>query len=1081
MVIFTGNESKLMLNNKLRGFKRSNVDLTVDKALYIIFTVQAALCVFGVIAHYIWLHENANHQWYQYVKKNGKNVSHFGDVALLNYFTFLVLLDVFVPISLYVSMELVKFSQAWLINQDKDMKCKADSGEDVYAQARTSNLNEELGQVSFIFSDKTGTLTQNKMEFIRCHIGGVRYGPGEMEKQHDFVERVPAPKGLPPFDEVTCRFTNFFFIIIAKKKKGEGEEEKRKKVKFFFFKRKKKKENRNIYNRLARRHDNPIVNDFLTCMAACHSIIPEYPDEDEEKEEEAAVASKGKGKSNQTNKEEEEEEEEEEEKKEKVKSTEAKEDKTKDVDYSKIVYQAASPDEKALVLFARNMHYVFYDSHVQNLEVKHPKTKEVRQVDGEMFYVNIFGEEVAFEMYHFLEFSSARKRMSVILKDPRDGKFKLYSKGADNVIFQRLREDQKKTVWPDLLQSLAVFAADGLRTLVCGVRILNDDEYWTWLQKLNKARAAMENRDELVDACFDEIEQQLTLLGATAIEDRLQDQVPDTIATLAVAGISIWVLTGDKVETAINIGRSCKLLTSTMNEKDKTLYVIDPDEQLPDEEAKRISEQAFDDAWAFLKDTPENNPNQGLVISGKALGYVFPHRKRDAQGKEIPPTEEQMLEEARMQEKVLKICKKCRAVVCCRVSPKQKSQMVQLVKHNVQGTITLAIGDGANDVPMIKAAHVGVGISGQEGLQAVMASDYAIAQFRFLQDLLLIHGAWDYRRISVLILYSFYKNICFSMTQIWFSFFSGYTGSLFYDAFSGSCFNLVFTALPVLFAATLDRPYSKEIARFCPELYENGPSNGSFSLRIFSVYVLEGVINSMVIFFGTIFFIDSQTHSDGKVGGYWISATTMFTSLVTVATVKMMIETKTWTSWTVLVFFLSLLLWFVFAIVWSAIPPSLGWGNNDIYQVAQHAFKMPVFWFIIMFAVSLCVVPEVLYRYIRRMYFPTRLHVIQELESYPDLRTKFLNEIKSHLQQQESVTKGGEEVKSRERYVLMREYIHIYVYMYIDMGFAEFQVDKNHPDYVMSQSTYMKAVSSGRRKGFRKLFGRKDKKPKTEQ
>ncbi|ETO34941.1 hypothetical protein RFI_02132 [Reticulomyxa filosa] len=940
MVIFTGNESKLMLNNKLRGFKRSNVDLTVDKALYVIFTAQAALCVFGVISHYAWLAHNANHQWYQYVKKNGKNVSHFSDIALLNYFTFLVLLDVFVPISLYVSMELVKFAQAWLINQDKEMMCKSDSGEDVFAQARTSNLNEELGQVSFIFSDKTGTLTQNKMEFIRCHIDGVRYGPGEMEKQHDYVDRVPTPKGLPPFDEATCRFTD---------------------------------------NRLAHRRDKPIVNDFLTCMATCHSIIPEYPEEEE--------------------------------------NTETKSEEK--FDFSNIVYQAASPDEKALVLFARNMHYVFFNSHVQNLEVKNPKTKETKQVDGEKFYVNIFGEEHAFEIYHFLEFSSARKRMSVILKDPRDGKFKLYSKGADNVIFQRLREDQKKTVWPELLQSLAVFAADGLRTLVCGVRILDDEEYWNWLQKLNKARAAMENRDELVDACFDEIERELALLGATAIEDRLQDNVPDTIATLAVAGISIWVLTGDKVETAINIGRSCKLLTSTMNEKDKTLYVIDPDEKLPDEEAKTITETAFDDAWKFLENKPENNPDQGLVISGKALGYVFPHRKRDAQGKEIPPTEEQMLEELRMQEKVLKICKKCRAVVCCRVSPKQKSQMVQLVKNNVKGIITLAIGDGANDVPMIKAAHVGVGISGQEGLQAVMASDYAIAQFRFLQELLLIHGAWDYRRISVLILYSFYKNICFSMTQIWFSFFSGYTGSLFYDAFSGSCYNLVFTALPVLFAATLDRPYSKEIARCCPELYENGPRNGSFSLRIFGFYVLEGVINSMMIFFGTIFFIDSQTYSDGKVGGYWVSATTMFTSLVTVATIKMMIETKTWTSWTALVFFLSLLLWFVFAIVWSAIPPNLGWGNNDIYQVAQHAFKMPIFWFIVMFAVSLCIVPEILFRYVRRMYFPTRLNIVEELENNPTLRTRFLNEIKAHLQQQESSVKEGEEVKSRERYVFL--------------------------------------------------------------
>jgi phospholipid-transporting ATPase len=962
-VLFTGVETKLMLNNKVRAFKRSNVDLIVDKALYVIFVSQAALCIFGAIAHSVWLNSYADNEWYQYVTADGQSQDTYAEQAALNYFTFMVLLDLFVPISLYVSMELVKFVQAWLISNDREMEHTDEDDITTKAQARTSNLNEELGQVDFIFSDKTGTLTQNKMEFIRCHVAGVRYGPGEMEKQHEYIDRVECPTGLPPFQEKTCRF---------------------------------------IDNRLAHRRDQKEVDEFMTLLGVCHSIIPEYPD-------------------------------------------------GHDGSYEGIIYQASSPDEKALVMMAKNLHYVFFDSHVQIQDIRD------KQVDGYRFYVNIFGKVFEFELFHMLEFTSHRKRMSVIVRDPRDNKFKLYCKGADNVILSRLRADQKGESWSETHDSLRVFAAEGLRTLVCGYRELTEDEYYSWLCELQKAKTSFENREELVEDCFDRIERDLCLLGATAIEDRLQDGVPDTIANLAIAGISIWVLTGDKVETAINIGRSCKLLTPSMNADDKTLYVIDPDEKMSDAECMPMVEKMFDDAWSHMSELPWNCAAQGLVISGKALGYVFPHRKRDSQGRELPPTDAQALEEARLQEKVLKICRKCRAVLCCRVSPKQKSQMVLLVKHNVEGTITLAIGDGANDVPMIKAAHVGIGISGQEGLQAVMASDYAIAQFEYLQTLLLIHGAWDYRRISTLILYSFYKNITFSMTQIWFSFYSGFSGTLYYDAFSGSCYNLVFTALPVLFTAVFDRPYSKEIAKFCPELYENGPRNGSFNLKLFFYYVMEGVCHSVLLFFGTVFFIDSQTKSNGQVVGFWVSCTTMFSALVTVATCKMMLETRTWTKWTMLVFAISEFAWFVFALVWSVIPAHWGWGNSNIYQVAQVSMELPIFWFTVLFGVALCLVPEVLVRYVLRTYWPTRLNVIEELESYPELRAKFIEQIREYQ------NKEAQDAKQQKGVAEGREHL----------GFTEFQVDKESPDYIMSQSQFMMAANTKKARGIRRLFPKK--------
>ena len=636
------------------------------------------------------------------------------------------------------------------------------------------------------------------MEFLRCHVGKTRYGPGEMELQNDMVERIQKPdENMPDFDVKKCRFTD---------------------------------------NRLAARSQNDKeINEFLTLLTTCHNIIPEHP-----------AGIKG-----------------------------------------PIIYNASSPDEKALVILAKNLHYYFYEGHVQIIEYKDKK------IDGYRYYVNVFGNELQFDIYNMLEFTSKRKRMSIITKDPRDNLFKLYIKGADNVIYNRLTKDSKKEKWELTLESIKTFAEQGLRTLVCGYKVISDDEYYSWLNELNKAKANLQNRSILIEQLYDKLEQDITLLGATAIEDKLQDGVDNSISDFTVAGISLWVLTGDKVETAINIGKSAKLLKPKMN-----VTIIDPSEKLSKDDTNRIVNDEFDKANKYLKNVEDNCETEGLVISGKALSIVFPARKHTKDGKEIKPTIEEEKHEHEMQQKFLKICLKCRAVLCCRVSPIQKAQVVKLVRFNKDNIITLAIGDGANDVPMIRAAHVGIGISGQEGLQAVMASDYSIAQFKYLKELLFVHGAWNYRRISILILYTFHKTICFCLIQVWFSIYNGYSGTLFYDDFSGSILTLVFLNFPALSLGILDRQYSKEIARICPELYSIGPNNGYFSTKIFLRWCIEAVISSLIIFYFNVFFIDSAQLRDGKIVGFWVSATTQFTSIILVLTARIMLETKTWTYWT---------------------------------------------------------------------------------------------------------------------------------------------------------------------------------------
>ena len=257
-----------------------------------------------------------------------------------------------------------------------------------------------------------------------------------------------------------------------------------------------------------------------------------------------------------------------------------------------------------------------------------------------------------------------------------------------------------------------------------------------WAAKYKKASSTIHNRDEQIEEVCDQIERSLTLMGGTAIEDKLQEGVPDTIAVLAKAGIKIWVLTGDKVETAINIGFACNLLT-----KDMLLISVNAHDAEDTLSQLRRSQLEVDEK--------AESQQCALVIDGESLKYA------------LDPAHS---------EELLALCVKCKAVICCRVSPMQKAKVVHLVKKGLK-VMTLAIGDGANDVSMIQEANVGVGISGEEGRQAVMASDYAIAQFRYLGKLLLVHGRWSYLRTAEMILTFFYKNIMWTLVLFWYQIF----------------------------------------------------------------------------------------------------------------------------------------------------------------------------------------------------------------------------------------------------------------------------------------------------------------------
>lgn len=617
VVVFTGHETKLMRNATATPIKRTKVEKQLNWLVLVLvgtLLVLSVICTVGDLVMRSVQSDSFEYLYLDRINSAGKVTRTFARDMV----TYWVLFSSLVPISLFVTVELVKYWHGILINDDLDMY---HDKTDTPATCRTSSLVEELGMVEYVFSDKTGTLTCNQMEFKQCTIAGIQY-----------AEEVPEDRRPTAHDD------------------GENA--------IYDFER--------LRANLREGHESAAAIDhFLALLAICHTVIPEMTDK------------------------------------------------------GQIRYQAASPDEGALVSGALALGYRF--------TARKPKS----------VIIEAGGQELEYELLAVCEFNSTRKRMSAIYRCP-DGKIRCYCKGADTVILERLN-DQNPHV-EATLRHLEEYASEGLRTLCLAMREIPEQEYSEWYQIFDTASTTVGgNRAEELDKAAEIIEHDFFLLGATAIEDRLQDGVPETIHTLQQANIKVWVLTGDRQETAINIGMSCKLLS-----EDMMLLMVNEESVA----ATRDNLQKKLDAIRTQADGTIETETLALIIDGKSLTYAL---------------------EKDLERLFLDLAVMCKAVICCRVSPLQKALVVKLVRKYQKESILLAIGDGANDVSMIQAAHIGVGISGMEGLQAARSADVAIAQFRFLRKLLLVHGAWSYQRVSKTILFSFYKNIALYMTQFWVS------------------------------------------------------------------------------------------------------------------------------------------------------------------------------------------------------------------------------------------------------------------------------------------------------------------------
>ena len=540
----------------------------------------------------------------------------------------------------------------------------------------------------------------------------------------------------------------------------------------------------------------------------------------------------------------------------------------------KIEYKASSPDELALVNAGKYFGFVFLG----------------RDSDQNII-LDVQNTRISIGILNIIEFTSDRKRMSVVIRLP-GGKYRILCKGADSVLLPRLAPS-------DLIEKtynhLEEFAIEGLRTLVLAQRDLSYEEYVNWNALYNNAMKDILNREKKLAEVGELIEENLNLVGATAIEDRLQDRVPEAINHLRQAGIKVWVLTGDKIETAVNIGFSCNLLTNSM-----TRITIDAI-------STNDVREELEKGWALTNTDPTKQ--YALVISGEAL--IRATRKD-------------------LSILLIKLSDVCSVVLCCRVSPQQKADIVKLIRLAKSSALTLAIGDGANDVNMITAAHVGIGIAGLEGSQAVRASDYSIGQFYFLQRLLFVHGRECYRRNATLICFNFYKNVLLVIPLLYYGMFSAFSGQLLYNIWTYQLFNIVFCAMPIVIYAIFDVDLPHSELQSNPAFYKLGLYGKLFSTSIFWFWVLEAFVQGLVIVLISIFTIcmTSGDQKYGRMDNMWVASKLIFGLVVFLVNIKVYIFSCSHYWFSLLISMLSTLSYVGFTVILNDYMPIYSWLDN---------------------------------------------------------------------------------------------------------------------------------------------------------
>ncbi|KAF6157220.1 hypothetical protein GIB67_041681 [Kingdonia uniflora] len=902
VVVFTGPDSKVMQNSTQSPSKRSTIEKKMDYVIYFLFSFLVLISLISSTGFAVKIKYGMPEWWYMEPNDTSDfyNPSKSALSGIYHLVTALILYGYLIPISLYVSIEVVKVLQASFINKDLHMYDEETGNP---AQARTSNLNEELGQVDTILSDKTGTLTCNQMDFLKCSIAGVAYGVGSSEVEIAAAEQMAFDLSTPCTQNNRMRnsWENGgsdsevseieMETIVTPRNQNEqrrDENEQRPVIKGFSF-----VDRRLMEGNWLKEPKADTIMLFFRILALCQTAIAEVNEET-----------------------------------------------------GGFNYEAESPDEGAFVVAAREFGFEFYKRTQSSVFIRERYLSSRQPIEREFKILNI------------LEFSSKRKRMSVIVRD-EEGQVFLLCKGADSIVFERLSKNGR--IYEAVTtKHLNEYGEAGLRTLALAYKKLEESEYLAWNNEFQKAKTTIgADRDGMLERVADMMEKDLILVGATAVEDKLQKGVPQCIDKLAQAGLKIWVLTGDKMETAINIGYACSLLRQGMKRICITTMNTD---MTPAQDVKTVVIEnilmQLTNASQMIKLEKDPHAAFALIIDGKTLSHAL---------------------EPEMKHQFLNLAVICSSVICCRVSPKQKAMVTRLVKEGT-GKTTLAIGDGANDVGMIQEADIGVGISGVEGMQAVMASDFSISQFQFLERLLVVHGHWCYKRISQMICYFFYKNIAFGLTLFYFEAFTGFSGQSVYDDWYMLLFNVILTSLPVISLGVFEQDVSSEVCLQFPALYQQGPTNVFFDWYRILGWMGNGLYSSLIIFFLNIgIFYDQAFRRGGQTADMAAVGATMFTCIIWTVNCQIALTMSHFT-WIQHVFVWgSIATWYVFLLIYGMFSKYSG----NAYKILVEALApAPIYWLATLLVMVACNLPYLAHVSFQRAISPMDHHVIQEIKYY---------------------------------------------------------------------------------------------------